>query len=671
MSGTVDARIPMSYRPAPLGPDFGQAIATANNLLQFRQNQQLVQRQNALRNILGTPGAIDATGNPTPQTLSRVMAVDPDAGLKLQQNALVTQQRKLQMEALTTKTAYENASYLNDAYTPILEQYKENIASGMPEAAARHEAQQATDETTQRLQSGGNLPPSVTQNLPTKFEPGEFERRALQSKNYMQWWKEQQAEKKAQQTEQRSGEQTWNDSQGRPFILRPNMPAGQNATYLDGTPVPPEMLTGAGKAATAGAAATKPEDVLVDGKRTQARWMGNHWVDLEGNPIPTTSTVERVAKGGAPGSIAANREAIASDVDADPNFKNKSAGEKAAEVEHRMRVGQGLINTPEAIDQEAQQIASYSQPPLSGYALRSPDGIKIMARVKELNPDYSAPEYNNYNKTITAFGSGKQGDTIRYINNAIQHIDVMQKAADALGSGDVRTFNTIANELGREFGVAAPTTFDGLRQIVGTEIERAATGGVGAAVDRNRLIDSLNKANSPAQLRDVFKNFKALFGGQVSSLRQQYESATPDVPAFRGQGQFGFERKLLPETRLEVPGANQGGTAQGGGGAGTRGTPARQQAAAIPPNLETGVKNGTVVANADRTMFFDRATRKYYDKDGKETAAPGQRVQAAPPPAQQQQAGGIARPTTQAEYDALPSGTKFVNPADGKTYRKK
>ncbi|HEY1410709.1 MAG TPA: hypothetical protein VGF36_01140, partial [Rhodopila sp.] len=123
MSDRVDARIPLMYRPAQLGPDIGQAISTANNLLQFRQNQQQVQRQNALRNILGTPGAIDATGNPTPETLTKVMGVDPDAGLKLQQNALVTQQRKLQMDALTTKTAFDNASYLNDAYAPILEQY--------------------------------------------------------------------------------------------------------------------------------------------------------------------------------------------------------------------------------------------------------------------------------------------------------------------------------------------------------------------------------------------------------------------------------------------------------------------------------------------------------------------------------------------------------------------
>lgn len=34
------------------------------------------------------------------------------------------------------------------------------------------------------------------------------------------------------------------------------------------------------------------------------------------------------------------------------------------------------------------------------------------------------------------------------------------------------------------------------------------------------------------------------------------------------------------------------------------------------------------------------------------------------------QAGGIAKPTSQAEFDKLPKGAKFVNPKDGKTYIK-
>ena len=34
-------------------------------------------------------------------------------------------------------------------------------------------------------------------------------------------------------------------------------------------------------------------------------------------------------------------------------------------------------------------------------------------------------------------------------------------------------------------------------------------------------------------------------------------------------------------------------------------------------------------------------------------------------------AARVARPTTQAEFDKLPSGSRYVNPADGKEYIKK
>jgi hypothetical protein len=43
---------------------------------------------------------------------------------------------------------------------------------------------------------------------------------------------------------------------------------------------------------------------------------------------------------------------------------------------------------------------------------------------------------------------------------------------------------------------------------------------------------------------------------------------------------------------------------------------------------------------------------------------------AAPAPAPSQQPAGPARPQSDAEYNALPSGATFIDPADGKTYRK-
>jgi hypothetical protein len=332
-----------------------------------------------------------------------------------------------------------------------------------------------------------------------------------------------------------------------------------------------------------------------------------------------------------PGSQAATRAAIADDINNDPEFKDAPPGRRAEELETRLKIAQGTMSTPEAQHSLAESIASYQLPPLSGFALSRPEGQRIQAEITRINPEYQATEFNNYNKTISGFGAGKQGDTIRYINNAIQHIDVMQKAADALGSGDMRTFNTLANVIGKEFGVAAPTTFDGLRQIVGTEIERAATGGVGAAVDRQNLIESLNKANSPEQLKDVFKNFKALFGGQAASLKTQYEDGTPDRPSFRGDGQFSFDKKLLPQTRKELPGFDQSPSA-----------PRKSPGASLPPaQQDTGGKIPTLTdddaGHAARAALPDGAQYmfggKVFIKHGPAQAAGGAATPAAASPA--------------------------------------
>ena len=119
----LDPRIILGIRPTPnMGPDFGQAIADGNGLLRLQQQQeqmkqmaemkaaadaavgggpeagnaltrlvalnpqmagqiQQFQQQNALRGILGQPGAVDANGQPTDETMQKVMSVDPATGM--------------------------------------------------------------------------------------------------------------------------------------------------------------------------------------------------------------------------------------------------------------------------------------------------------------------------------------------------------------------------------------------------------------------------------------------------------------------------------------------------------------------------------------------------------------------------------------------------------------
>lgn len=256
----------------------------------------------------------------------------------------------------------------------------------------------------------------------------------------------------------------------------------------------------------------------------------------------------------APGSAEATRYAIASDVKADPAFKYKTAGQQAAETELRVAVAEGKMTDPVARTPVATAIASYALKPLDGYALTKPGGPETMAEVMRINPDYQEGRFPEVNKAMSAFGTGQQGNIIRSLNVGVQHLATLDQAGQALGNGDVQGLNSLKNMFRQQFGASAPTTFDALKQIVGTEVEKAVAGGIGSAGDRDRIMESLKSANSPAQLQAVTDGFRSLMVGQLSGLKTQYEDAT----GFK-DGRFAFETKLSPETTQALQ-SRTGGT---------------------------------------------------------------------------------------------------------------
>ena len=248
-----------------------------------------------------------------------------------------------------------------------------------------------------------------------------------------------------------------------------------------------------------------------------------------------------------PGSEAALGYNVARDVASDPAWKYQTAGKQAEEVARRVAVAQGKMTDPASRESMAQGIASYQISPLSSFALTKPGAPETMARVMEINPDYQEARYPEVSKAMGAFGSGPQGNTIRSLNVGVQHLNLFDQAADALNNGDVRVLNSLKNTFQEQFGIAPPTTFDGLKQIVATEVEKAVAGGIGSAADRDRLINSLNRASSPAQLQSMTDGFRGLMVGQLAGLKNQYEDAT----GFK-TGPFAFENKLVPETKAAL-----------------------------------------------------------------------------------------------------------------------
>lgn len=211
------------------------------------------------------------------------------------------------------------------------------------------------------------------------------------------------------------------------------------------------------------------------------------------------------------------------------------------------------MGDPNSVEQTAQMIANGQIPMLTGFALKTPWGQAVVARVGQLKPDYSAQDYTVGQQTRTAFAKGKQGDTVRSLNVAVQHLDTLGNLADALSNGNLPLFNKAANAWKTQTGQAAPTNFEAAKKIVADEVVKAIVGSGGALADREEAAKTINAASSPQQLKQAIATYQQLMAGQLSGLQRQYQQNT---------GRNDFERFVAPETKqkLESNGPPKGGS---------------------------------------------------------------------------------------------------------------
>lgn len=566
MSGT-NASIPLAYNPQALGPDLGQAIQVGNQFANFQANAQALRGQNAMRALFADPSNLDASGMPNANAMRQIMAVDPDAGMKLMANkqALYNQQLGAKMAALNI--GEKQQGMLREINTDAMLTYERAMKDGKSPQQARAAAQSVYSDAYNGAVQSGVFSPDQVAHMSPEFDP----ERGMLTKGYFD------AQKAGftQQLDVAKLSEQHRHNVAMEEQPKPGVEAERDAQTIAG--VQPKIDAGT---------ATPEERQNYD-----------------------AAVARRDARIGAKGGANAERQTLLAQYKKDNPSTSDADALKA--VERDMALAKSGT-TPDARHNVAEMIASYQMAPLSGFAMARGPGAEIMAEVKKLNPDYQAARFAEINRAMTNFGIGKQGDTVRALNAATQHIGIMEQAATALKNGDVQTFNSVGNRIAAEFGYPAPTTFDALKQIVGTEIEKAVAGGIGAVADRDRLMAALASANSPTQLANVFKDFKLLMGGQALALRQQYEDST----GFKAGSPFSFDAKLLPETQKQL-GIARGETQVGSNPPKSQLTPA--QAEPLPPD---------------------------------------------------RQAGGVYKDVTAAEYGVLPKGAHYTKPGSDKVFVK-
>lgn len=181
---------------------------------------------------------------------------------------------------------------------------------------------------------------------------------------------------------------------------------------------------------------------------------------------------------------------------------------------------------PEDVEATAHLIGTYKIPAVSPQGMRGGGGAAIMRRVSELYPGYDSKIFNTAKVAEREFSSGKQGNTIRSFNVALNHLDTLDKAAENLGNVSFRPGNQLYNYVSEQLGQPAPTEFSAIKKIVGDEIVKAVIGGGGGVADREEAANTISRANSPEQLKQVTAKYRDLMKGQLGGLRQQYIAST-------------------------------------------------------------------------------------------------------------------------------------------------
>ena len=273
MSGSL---IPLAYNPVARGPDLGHSLSLADFAAQMQERQQQQQSQNALKQVLGAPGAVDpTTGQPTPQTMQAVMGIDPNVGMKLGQNALAMQGQRAQLD----EHALKRQGMLDDLVEPVRVEsysaYQTALKAGQSEDAARAAGQRVYTEQLDALKTAGHFSEEETKRLLPNFDPQRVYSRSptLQAQADKQQQRDLERQRLAA-TENRADQAGWQvmtdpntkGPDGNPVQYRYKASTGE-ATTLDMKPYTP---SGAAKVGTGAAAPLSDEAATLAAERVLA-----------------------------------------------------------------------------------------------------------------------------------------------------------------------------------------------------------------------------------------------------------------------------------------------------------------------------------------------------------------------------------------------------------------
>jgi hypothetical protein len=161
---------------------------------------------------------------------------------------------------------------------------------------------------------------------------------------------------------------------------------------------------------------------------------------------------------------------------------------------------------------------------------------QFAAAVKQVNPNFNSGDHDIENSSRKYMISGQGGSTLTAGNTLTHHLDLYDKAVDAVHNGDVKILNQIGNELGIQMGSDAQTNLALIRQGVSMEAARYYTGGVPGDAEISQFNKSLTGDGSPRQMHGGASTVRAMAKGKLQGLQGQAEAGAKGQANFGNQG---------------------------------------------------------------------------------------------------------------------------------------
>ena len=509
---TVNALIPLQagrgVPPVGISPaEQNQMLMTQLRLAQVKQTQDA---QNALKGLFSNPANLDASGMPSPNALRTLMQASPETGLETMNTLAKLQEQR----ARTTFTQ----SKISDAVQEQVYQIgKESRAAywdalkTMPPDAALKVGQEKYTEKLDAFKATGLASPDIVARLAPNFDPERVTR------NVNAYEQAHADPAKQNQFEVRT------DAGKTPHVDY-RLYADGRTTDLQGNPYTPT-----GIAAEKGPEATIFVGKTPDGKEVRFRYGPTGTINPDTNEPVDASKLKGIGRLGTERQLSPQAQAL-------QKFQEEN---------------------PTATADDYIKFLQKNRPARSGPAM-------IIQKWLDEHPNATAEETAQFSGKLRersaaqqAFATGTQGNTVRSLNVAVDHMGVAQELGEALKNNDVNALNRMTNLFKTEFGHGGPPSFDFAKKIVGDEIAKAVLGtGAGTGEERKALQADFDRARSPEQLQGVIHTAKRLMLGQLRGLEKQFTDST-------GLDEGEFRQKLFPRTIKELEGSDTGGAPTG------------------------------------------------------------------------------------------------------------